>query len=99
MVSDYTERSGDKSGSCYLFRHTMVTLMLENGADVRFMQVMLGHTQLTSTQMCTQVAIREMNEIYTATHPAWLERPEQQEIEVAKPARRLHRVYEKRKSK
>lgn len=41
MVSDYIKRSWvNKRGSCHLFRHTMATLMLENGADVRFVQVM-----------------------------------------------------------
>lgn len=95
MVADYVKRSGvDKSGSCHLFRHTMATLMLENGADVRFVQVMLGHAQLTSTQVYTQVAIRALKEIHTATHPARLERREQQEaIDDAKPTRLLHRIY------
>ncbi|WP_281663569.1 site-specific tyrosine recombinase XerC [Paraburkholderia fungorum] len=97
MVSDYIRVSGvNKSGSCHLFRHTMATLMLENGADVRFVQVMLGHAQLTSTQIYTQVAIRALKEIHTATHPARLERREQQqEIDDARPTRLLHRVYEK----
>lgn len=97
MVSDYIKASGvNKSGSCHLFRHTMATLMLENGADVRFVQVMLGHAQLTSTQVYTQVAIRALKEIHTATHPARLERREQQqEIDEARPTRLLHRVYEK----
>jgi len=82
LVSDYVKRSGvNKSGSCHLFRHTMATLMLENGADIRFVQVMLGHAQLTSTQVYTQVAIRALKEIHTATHPARLER--QTEIEVS----------------
>jgi integrase/recombinase XerD len=97
MVSDYIKASGvNKSGSCHLFRHTMATLMLENGADVRFVQVMLGHAQLTSTQVYTQVAIRALKEIHTATHPARLERREQQqEIDEVKPMRLLHRVYGK----
>jgi len=82
LVSDYVKRSGvNKSGSCHLFRHTMATLMLENGADIRFVQVMLGHAQLTSTQVYTQVAIRALKEIHTATHPARLER--QTEIEIS----------------
>ncbi|WP_153101257.1 site-specific tyrosine recombinase XerC [Paraburkholderia hayleyella] len=97
LVSDYIKCSGvNKSGSCHLFRHTMATLMLENGADVRFVQVMLGHAQLTSTQVYTQVAIRALKEIHTATHPARLERVEQRaEIEELKPGRLLQRVYGK----
>ena len=97
VVSDYIKRSEvGKRGSCHLFRHTMATLMLENGADVRFVQVTLGHAQLTSTQICTQVAIRALKEIHTATHPARLERREEAErIEQARPNRLLKRVYGK----
>lgn len=73
--------------------------MLENGADMRFVQAMLGYAQLMSTQMYTQVAILELKEIDMATHSARLERPEQQEIKVAKLTRPLHRVYGKRESK
>ena len=43
-VRGHVERAGlGKRGSCHLFRHTMATLMLEGGADVRFIQAMLGH--------------------------------------------------------
>ena len=59
-----------KSGSCHLFRHTMATLMLENGADIRYIQAMLGHAELSTTQIYTQVSIRKLKEIHTATHPA-----------------------------
>lgn len=48
--------------------------MLENGADVRFVQAMLGHADLKTTQIYTHVAIRALEEIHTATHPARLER-------------------------
>jgi integrase/recombinase XerD len=44
--------------------------MLENGADVRFLQVMLGHVKLETTAIYTQVSIRKLKEIHTATHPA-----------------------------
>jgi integrase/recombinase XerD len=56
------------------FRHTMATLMLENGADIRFIQAMLGHVSLNTTQIYTQVSIRALKEIHTATHPARLQR-------------------------
>ena len=59
-----------KKGSCHLFRHTMATLMLENGADVRFVQEMLGHASLATTEIYTHVAIEKLKEIHAATHPA-----------------------------
>jgi integrase/recombinase XerD len=59
-----------KKGSCHLFRHTMATLMLENGADIRFIQAMLGHAQLSTTEIYTQVSIKKLKEIHTASHPA-----------------------------
>lgn len=58
-----------KRGSCHMFRHTMATLMLEGGADIRFIQMMLGHSNLKSTEVYTQVSIRKLKEIHTATHP------------------------------
>ena len=64
-----------KSGSCHLFRHTMATLMLENGADIRYIQAMLGHAELSTTQIYTQVSIRKLKEIHTATHPGKVRSP------------------------
>lgn len=58
-----------KSGACHLFRHTMATLMLEGGADIRFIQQMLGHAKLETTQIYTQVSIRQLKSIHSATHP------------------------------
>lgn len=58
-----------KRGACHLFRHTMATQMLENGADIRFIQQMLGHAKLETTQIYTQVSIRKLQEIHRATHP------------------------------
>jgi integrase/recombinase XerD len=63
-----------KRGSCHLFRHTMATLMLENGADIRYIQAMLGHSRLETTEIYTHVSIRKLKEIHTATHPARLHR-------------------------
>jgi integrase/recombinase XerD len=59
-----------KRGACHLFRHTCATAMLENGADIRFLQVMLGHVKLDTTQIYAQVSIRKLKEIHTLTHPA-----------------------------
>jgi integrase/recombinase XerD len=70
-VSQYVQRANlGKHGGCHLFRHTMATLMLENGADIRFIQAMLGHADLKSTQIYTHVAVKQLKAIHTATHPA-----------------------------
>ena len=64
-----------KRGSgCHIFRHTAATLMLEGGADIRFIQVMLGHEHLTSTQIYTKVSIEKLKEVHAKTHPAHLYR-------------------------
>jgi len=75
MVRDYvTAANIGKKGSCHLFRHTMATLMLENGADIRYIQQMLGHADLSTTQIYTQVSIRKLKQIHEATHPARFQR-------------------------
>jgi integrase/recombinase XerD len=70
-VRQYVEAAGlQKAGACHLFRHTMATLMLERGADIRFVQEMLGHAHLQTTQIYTRVAIKKLKEIHSATHPS-----------------------------
>ncbi len=70
LVHSYVEASGiAKRGACHLFRHTMATLMLEAGADLRFIQAMLGHADISSTTLYTHVAIRNLKEVYERTHP------------------------------
>jgi integrase/recombinase XerD len=88
MVREYIDAAQlGKRGSCHLFRHTMATLMLENGADIRFIQQMLGHAELSTTQIYTQVSIRKLKEIHSLTHPARLEaKPPPNNGEQALPA-------------
>jgi integrase/recombinase XerD len=64
-----------KHGAVHLFRHTMATLMLEGGADIRFIQAMLGHSRIDTTQIYTQVSIKQLKAIHDATHPAKMKRP------------------------
>jgi integrase/recombinase XerD len=63
-----------KRGACHMFRHSMATLMLDNGADIRYIQQMLGHADIKTTQIYTQVSIRQLKRIHEATHPAKLEK-------------------------
>jgi integrase/recombinase XerD len=58
-----------KRGGCHLWRHTMATLMLEGGADIRFIQAMLGHAELSTTQIYTQVAVSQLKKVHALTHP------------------------------
>ena len=71
LVHRYVARAGlAKTGSCHLFRHTMATLMLENGADVRYLQALLGHAQLSTTELYTRVSIAQLKAVHQRTHPA-----------------------------
>jgi integrase/recombinase XerD len=73
VVRNYVERANmGKAGSCHTFRHTMATLMLEGGADIRYIQQMLGHEDLQSTEIYTHVAIRVLQQIHAATPPGAL---------------------------
>jgi integrase/recombinase XerD len=70
MAHSYVDKAGTgKSGACHLLRHTMATLMLENGADIRYIQEMLGHAKLTTTQIYTHVSVRMLKQIHSVTHP------------------------------
>jgi integrase/recombinase XerD len=78
LARGYIERAqlpGGKQGACHIFRHTMATLMLEGGADIRYIQAILGHSHLSTTQVYTQVGIRMLQQVHAATHPAGLLKP------------------------
>ena len=59
----------DRTGSCHLLRHSCATHMLENGADIRYIQQLLGHARLDTTQLYTQVSIIQLREVHARTHP------------------------------
>lgn len=71
VVKRAIDASGiEKKGSCHLFRHTAATLMLEGGADIRYIQAMLGHELLSTTEIYTKVGIRKLQDVHRATHPS-----------------------------
>jgi integrase/recombinase XerD len=71
QVRDHLRRAGiNKRGSCHLFRHTMATQLLEAGCDIRHIQEMLGHSNLESTKVYTQVTVNQLKAVHEKYHPA-----------------------------
>lgn len=71
LIKKYFAAAGiSKQGSCHLFRHACATHMLEGGADIRYVQEMLGHASLTTTQIYTRVSIAALREVHARSHPS-----------------------------
>ena len=58
-----------KKHSPHVLRHTFATTMLNNGADIRTIQSLLGHASLAATQVYTHATFEQMKEVYKAAHP------------------------------
>ena len=58
-----------KPGACHLFRHSCATDMHLGGADIRYVQEMLGHARLETTQIYTHVNIAALAGVHARTHP------------------------------
>jgi site-specific recombinase XerD len=70
MVKKYAGRCGeDKTISPHSFRHTFATDLLDGGAGLRAVQELLGHVDLSSTQIYTHLSKRKLRRIYTQAHP------------------------------
>ncbi len=69
MTADWMKAAGLK-GSCHLLRHTCATHMLEGGADIRYIQQLLGHEKLETTAIYTEVTIRQLQEVHARCHPS-----------------------------
>jgi len=70
-LGDYVRQAGiGKRGACHIFRHSVATLMLEGGADIRYIQELLGHRSLDTTQIYTRVSPTHLKDVHNRTHPA-----------------------------
>ena len=70
MVSGWLKQASLKlKGCCHVLRRSCATDMLENGADIRFIQQLLGHEKLDTTAIYTEVSIEQLQEIHARCHP------------------------------
>lgn len=86
-VKRYMRFAGvDKVGATHLLRHACATHMLEGGADIRFIQEMLGHASIETTEIYTHVSIDKLIAVHGATHPSRLQRRRSDETPVKGPS-------------
>lgn len=70
MVAGWIKQVTGRVASCHLMRHTCATHMLEGGADIRYIQQLLGHEKLETTAIYTEVSIRQLQEVHARCHPS-----------------------------
>lgn len=70
IIKELTEKAGiNKKISPHTFRHSFATHLLQNGADLRYIQEMLGHSSITTTEIYTHLKNEELREVILNYHP------------------------------
>lgn len=70
MIKKYQQQANlNKHITPHMFRHSFATLLLEEGVDIRYIQHMLGHSSISTTQIYTQVNMKQQRKILSSKHP------------------------------
>lgn len=70
IISKYVKLAGyDLHITPHMYRHSFATSLLEEDVDIRYIQRLLGHSSITTTQIYTQVSTNKQREILAARHP------------------------------
>ncbi|MBW8361758.1 MAG: site-specific tyrosine recombinase XerD [Kaistella sp.] len=70
IIKELTEKAGiSKKISPHTFRHSFATHLLQNGADLRYIQEMLGHSSITTTEIYTHLKTDELRNVILNYHP------------------------------
>lgn len=70
MINDYAKRSGvDLHITPHMFRHTFATALMDENVNIRYIQQLLGHSSITTTQIYTHISTNKIRHILEENHP------------------------------